>query len=213
EFALLVDKDTLSEGAEPTQHGNQILVKNIEGKDGNDNPISGLGLIYRFEDDITEADLMFKTLFTDDLYYTLISLGNFDVNKDDLVILDKMDLIFVYKEMPVVPLTFTFEYDKVNENSQVYVFHKIRGEEELSTDWELITPTVGNGTFTAEFNSLSPVVLYADATTLNGYEEPVIPEEPSEPLSPVTGDSDMGYALLIGIIALAGMGIVVKKNY
>ena len=198
QFALLVDKDTLSEGADPAQHGNQVLLKDIYGHDGENNPIKGLGIIYRMEDDITEADLMFKTLFNDDLYYTLISAKDSDVNKDDLEILEKMDPIFITKSAPAVPLTFTFEYDKVNEGSKVFILHDKRQEEESDPDWELITPTVGNGRFTAEFNSLSPVVIYEDDTTLNCYV----------PTSPVTGDGDMNYIIFLGLIALASMGIV-----
>ena len=204
-FALLVDKDTLSQGEEPAQHGNQVLFMDINVNDGANNPIKGLGMIYRLEDDITEADLIFKTLFDNDLYYTMISSDDSGVNKDDLVILDKMNLLIFAKEYPVFPLTVTFEYDKVNENSKVYLLHDKRAEEEASPDWELIIPTVGNGTFIAEFSSFSPVVIYADATTLNGYVDN------STPLSPVTGDGDMNYIIFLGLIVLVSMGIVAKK--
>ena len=205
QLALLVDKSTLSEGVEPVQQGNNIFIKEINGHDGDSNPVSALGLIYNIDFNIADITGMFTSLFVDDLYFNMISQRDPDANKDDLVMLEGMDILYVTKEAPVYPLTFNFEYDKVNENSVIYILHGNRSDSSDGYDWELIIPNVEDGALSVEFNSLSPVVIYADKTTLNGYVAPT-------PLSPVTGDSDMGYALIIGLIALVSMGLVAKKN-
>ena len=200
-FALAVNQDSLGDGAAPAKSGNEILLTGVSGTDGEGNSVLGYNMIYRFDEDVSYSRSLFNSLFTDDLYFTLLTSGNEDVDKDDLELMDKIDVIIPNLDTYTLPLTLTFDYDKVNSNSKVYVFHDKSTEEDSSPDWELIIPTVGNGSFTAEFDSLSPVVLYADATTLNGYV----------PTSPVTGDGYMNYIIFLGLIALASMGIVAKK--
>lgn len=204
-FALAVDKNSLGNEAAPAKSGNDIHLTGVNGTDDEGNTVLGYSMIYRFDEDVSFSRSLFNSLFTDDLYFTLLNSNNQDVDKDDLELMEKMDVIIPNIDTYAMPLTLTFEYDKVNPNSKIYVFHDKSTEEDSSPDWELIIPTVGSGTFTAEFNSLSPVVLYADATTLNGYVDD------STPLSPVTGDGDMNYIIFLGLIALASMGIVAKK--
>ena len=99
------------------------------------------------------------------------------------------------------PVTITFDYPNVNENSKVYIFHLTS-----EIEWETIEATVSNGKVTATFNSLSPVMIYADSSTLGA------PNSEGAPESPETGDGGYLYILVIGILMLGSLSLVLLKQ-
>lgn len=197
-FALVVDRDTLDpNGTEPARAGNEVNCSTIIGKDPSNQDVGLAVYAFIFEDEIGKVDGMFDGLFEQDLFFTLISGEDGDVQKDDLKMMYKMQVLTMGD--PTFPVTVTFTDASINEDSKVFILHD-KGQED--DEWELVPNTPGEGFTVATFTSLSPVVIYADATTLNG----------STPLSPVTGDSDLIYVLIIGLIALVSIGLVARKS-
>jgi len=224
-FDLVVRESTLDpNGVEPTKEGDEIHVAMKDGIDANGNPVALPIIFVRTSETDSTMDNWFSSIIDNDAYYALINESN-DVTKDNLQLLERVEILLLEQEGMAFPIRLTLSNSLINANTVLYPLHNpgndniginpvsYNGVDNEGPNWEIIEYTAGDGEVTLVFDSFSPVALYADRTTLTGYVEPVTPEEPSEPLSPVTGDSDMGYALLIGIIALAGMGIVVKKNY
>ena len=59
------------------------------------------------------------------------------------------------------PLTITFAMKGVTDSTKVQILHY------TGSEWEKISTTVGEGTVTGTFNSLSPVAFVVDKTTLS----------------------------------------------
>lgn len=98
------------------------------------------------------------------------------------------------------PVTITFQVPGVTEDSQVAVIHYTSGA------WENVTPvTLGDGTVTASFDSLSPVgIVMKDVPGTAG----------DEAVSPKTGENSP--AMLAGgiaVLALAAAYVLRKKAY
>lgn len=98
------------------------------------------------------------------------------------------------------PVTITFQVPGVTEDSQVAVIHYTSGA------WENVTPvTLGDGTVTASFDSLSPVgIVMKDVPGTAG----------DEAVSPKTGENSA--AMLAGgiaVLALAAAYVLRKKAY
>ena len=203
-FALVVRENTLDpDGVEPTKEGDEVYVELKDGIDANGNPVELPLMFVRTNGTDSGIDDFFNPIFNDNAYFTLIS-GSNDITLGDLQLLEKLEILVMDQEELAFPIELTISNSLINENTVLYPVHNRRlGQDGPAL--EILDYTPGDGEVTLVFNAFSPTALYADATTLNGYVAPT-------PLSPVTGDSDMGYVLLIGIIALAGMGIVAKKS-
>ena len=201
-FALIVDRDTLDpNGAEPVKAGNEVNCKTVIGKDPSNQDVGLAVYTFILREEVGKIDGMFNGLFEQDLFFTLISGEDSDVQKDDLELMYKMQILPMGD--PQYPVTVTFNDSLFNSNSKIFILHDRNTEED---DWEVVANTPGEGFTVATFNSLSPVAIYADATTLNSRTND------NTPLSPVTGDSDLIYVLIIGLIALGSIGLVARKS-
>ena len=113
---------------------------------------------------------------------------------------------------PVFPLTVTFQVAGVTKDSKVAVLHF----KDDTKAWEVVPSTVGEGTVTAVFNSLSPVAFVVDAKTAaagngTGSTTGTASSGSSTAKSPKTGESNvMTWVLLIGAVAAAGMAVTCK---
>lgn len=97
------------------------------------------------------------------------------------------------------PLTITFNMKGVTANSKVQILHWNGNE----SKWEKIETTVGEGTVTGKFNSLSPVAFVVDKTTLAS----------GTATSPKTSATAAAGVAVLGLVAAAGAFGLKKKEY
>ena len=95
------------------------------------------------------------------------------------------------------PLTITFTMKGVTADSKVQILHY------NGTAWEKIPTTVGDGTVTGTFNSLSPVAFAVDKTTLAS----------GTATSPKTSATAAAGVAVLGLAAAAGAFGLKKKEY
>ena len=196
-FALVVDTSTLSNGGvvppitppgDEEEEDDGIDKWNITGIDKNGNEVSGIAT--GREGSVEGMDHYFREFHDSVLLESMLPSG-----ADNIVLLHAMDIDM--EKGVEFPVTITFDYPNVNENSKVYIFHLTS-----KIEWETIEAVVSNGKVTATFNSLSPVMIYADSSTLGS---PEVPE------SPETGDDGYMY-IIIGMIALGLISIMFIKQ-
>lgn len=216
-IALIVDKDTLTPTAlEPAKSGNEMNYSFLSGIDKNGAKVTAACLKFR---GVHESSDFFNTLLEDGLYYTMINRKDKSVEKANLELIDNMliEVLNASAEYPEYPVNLNITNNDFNKKSKIFVFHTNKPQEGEDPEWEIVTSTAGTDLVIAEFGSLSPVVIYADKTTLGELEEETTPGATTPgattPESPVTGDGATGYALLIGLMALMGMVILGKKEY
>lgn len=115
---------------------------------------------------------------------------------ENLVVADVKDVDIVGDKNAVAfPVTITFEMKGVVPASKVIVLHW------TGSAWEKVDSTVGEGTVTATFNSLSPVAFIVDKTTLS-----------SGTKSPKTSASSTAAVALLGMSALVAVCGLRKKS-
>lgn len=95
----------------------------------------------------------------------------------------------------VFPVTITFKMNGVTKDSVVQILHY------NGSVWEKIATTVGNGTVTGTFDSLSPVAFVVDKTTVGATT------------SPTTSAAAVSSVAVLGLIAAAGAFGLKKKEY
>ena len=123
------------------------------------------------------------------------------VSNDDLVLLKFFDLDVSSELSGGVPLTFTFSCPSVTPTSKIYVLN-------YGEVWAMVDAVAGDGVITASFMHLSPVYIYADASTLAQDEPEPTDSEPA----PVMGDGPISMALIIMLVSLIGMAVIIKKE-
>lgn len=117
---------------------------------------------------------------------------------ENLVVADVKDVDIVGDKNAVTfPVTITFEMKGVVPTSKVIVLHW----DKTARAWEKVDSTVGEGTVTATFNSLSPVAFIVDKTTLS-----------SGTKSPKTSASSTAAVALLGMSALVAVCGLRKKS-
>lgn len=108
------------------------------------------------------------------------------------------------------PYTIRFNVPGVTPSSKVFVLHYINGA------WQKETPTLGNGTITVTFDSLSPVAIYVDQETLanvNAGGSGNGSQASDGKVSPKTGAAPvMNVAMIIAVCAAAGMAVSVRRK-
>ena len=114
-------------------------------------------------------------------------IGN-DYN-DKMSVLNVVDVQYTGTAYPV---TVTFNVSGVKSTDKVVVLHK------AASGWEVVKATVGNGTVTATFNSLSPVAFVVDSTATNKK-------------SPDTGNNVMPF-VFVALIASVGAAYAAKRS-
>lgn len=106
------------------------------------------------------------------------------------------------------PVTITFDVKGVHEGTTVTVLH-FNGSE-----WEVIPCTVGEGTVTATFESLSPIAFAIDKATLRVEEEKPETEVETETeteveVQPEPAKSNTGLYIGIAVVVIVAIGVVV----
>lgn len=106
-----------------------------------------------------------------------------------------MDIVTNYE--PGKPVEITFSVEGINEGDNIQVLHFTNGE------WEKVdVSSVGKGTVTAKFTSLSPVAIVKLPATNNGGTD--------GNKAPATG-STAPVAAVLAMICLAGVAVCGKK--
>ena len=101
------------------------------------------------------------------------------------------------------PITITFKVPGVTTASTVYVLHYVNGA------WQKEAATLGNGTVTVTFSSLSPVAIYVDKTTAAAANQGTTGTK-----SPQTGEAPvMAVSLAVAFCAIAGMAVVSRRRH
>lgn len=98
------------------------------------------------------------------------------------------------------PVTISFEMKGVTANSKVQILHY----DVEKKAWEKIDTTVGEGTVTGTFNSLSPVAFAVDKTTLSSGVGST---------SPKTSASAVSVVAVVGLAAVVAVCGLKKKSY
>lgn len=110
------------------------------------------------------------------------ALGN-DYN-ENMMVADIIDV--VVKGDVAFPVTLTFQIKGVTANTKGQILHY------TGKEWEKIPTTMGEGSMTGTFKSLSPVAFVVDKTTLTGGSA-----------SPKTSAQPVAAIALVGILAVA----------
>lgn len=110
------------------------------------------------------------------------------------------------------PVTITFSVSGVTTSSTVYVLHYVNGA------WQRENPTLGTGTVTVTFSSLSPVAIYVDkASAANGASgtgaSGTTGTADTGKTSPKTGEAPvMAVVAIIACCAVTGMAVSVRRK-
>lgn len=121
---------------------------------------------------------------------------------ENLTLLDVKD---VYVKGNVkFPVTLTFSVKGVVSTTKGTILHY------NGTAWEVIDTTMGNGTMTGTFDSLSPVAFVVDKTTLQGAEGSGS-DGSSDTKSPQTAAAYPAAAALIGLSGIAVIAALKKR--
>lgn len=102
------------------------------------------------------------------------------------------------------PVTLTFSVKGVVSTTKGTILHY------KGTAWEVIDTTMGNGTMTGTFDSLSPVAFVVDKTTLQGAEGPGS-DGSSDTKSPQTAAAYPAAAALMGLSGIAVIAALKKR--
>lgn len=96
-------------------------------------------------------------------------------------------------------ITITFTVPGVTASSKVIVLHYTGGK------WQKEAPTMGAGTVTVTFQSLSPVAIYVDSTASAAGKTGVSPKTGSAPVMPIVA--------VVAVIAVAGMAVSTRRKH
>jgi len=96
------------------------------------------------------------------------------------------------------PMAITFNVTGITSSSKVTLLSYVDGA------WVVVPCTVGEGTVTASFNSLTPVAFVVDSSTASAASTSV--------KSPKTGESSFGWIACIAAVAAAGTAAVLYSR-
>ena len=117
--------------------------------------------------------------------------------------------VYLYGDADVkFPITITFDVLGVTSSSKVEVLHY----DTTASKWEVLESSVGEGTITATFNSLSPVAFVVDNQTAAAIDKTnagTTTGSNTSTVSPKTGEGNtMMMVAMFAAIGLAGMTVV-----
>lgn len=121
---------------------------------------------------------------------------------ENLTLLDVKDVSV--KGNVKFPVTLTFNVKGVVSTTKGTILHY------NGTAWEVIDTTMGNGTMTGTFDSLSPVAFVVDKTTLEGAESSGSGDS-SDTKSPQTAAAYPAAAALMGLSGIAVIAALKKR--
>lgn len=119
-----------------------------------------------------------------------------DAFVEGMEVVDAMD-VSVPAGTPM-PVTITFNVPGVGPDTKVAVLHY------NGSAWEVIKSTVGDGTITATFTSLSPVAFVVDKNTATGTTSTTTSSSSSS-VSPKTGENT-GMLVSAAVVAVLALG-------
>lgn len=132
-----------------------------------------------------------------------------DKYKEGMTVVDLKDVYLYGDATAKFPLTITFDMLGVTSSSIVEVLHF----DTTAGKWEVLESSVGEGTVTATFNSLSPVAFVVDNQTAAAIDKAntnTAAGSNTSTVSPKTGESNtMMMVAMFAAIGLAGMTVVV----
>ena len=103
------------------------------------------------------------------------------------------------------PVTISFKVPGVTADSTVYVLHYVNGA------WQKENTTLGAGTVTVTFSSLSPVAIYVDKASAAGTTGSA---SGTTATSPKTGEAPVAaVAAIIACAAIAGMAVSTRRRH
>lgn len=123
-------------------------------------------------------------------------------SEENLTLLDVKDVSVIGNVK--FPVTLTFNVKGVVNTTKGTILHY------NGTAWEVIDTTMGNGTMTGTFDSLSPVAFVVDKTTLQGAEGSGS-DGSSDTKSPQTAAAYPAAAALMGLSGIAVIAVLKKR--
>lgn len=163
----------------------------VYAKDADGNEIEGLMITSEIPEQYIEAENQIKsqTGFAEIVEALQLKELIGAKSTDDIVLIDLKDVSV--PEHTKFPVTISFEVQGVTEKTRGVILHYNK------TQWETVPTTMGEGTMTGVFESLSPVAFVIDRTTVepaSNDEESTVSKTDGE--NPKTGETSH-----IGIIA------------
>lgn len=165
--------------AAPSPSGSDFVVGGISNAvDADGNDVSGFLEVTELPDEYAEAAAQLRTA------EGLQAAMGVDYN-ENMIVLDIVEARVVGDASQVkFPVTLTFQVNGVTASTRGTILHYTGNE------WEKIPTTMGEGTMTGTFDSLSPVAFVVDKTTLTGGT-----------VSPKTSAQSAAAVALLGLLA------------
>lgn len=165
--------------AAPSPSGSDFVVGGISNAvDADGNDVSGFLEVTELPDEYAEAAAQLRTA------EGLQAAMGADYN-ENMIVLDIVEARVVGDASQVkFPVTITFQVNGVTASTRGTILHY------TGSEWEKIPTTMGEGTMTGTFASLSPVAFVVDKTTLTGGT-----------VSPKTSAQSAAAVALLGLLA------------
>lgn len=165
--------------AAPSPSGSDFVVGGISNAvDADGNDISGFLEVTELPDEYADAAAQIRTA------EGLQAAMGADYN-ENMIVLDIVEARVVGDASQVkFPVTITFQVNGVTASTRGTILHY------TGSEWEKIPTTMGEGTMTGTFDSLSPVAFVVDKTTLTGGT-----------VSPKTSAQSAAAVALLGLLA------------
>ena len=160
--------------------------------DGND-----VEIVVDYIVDAASAGAAFVTIEQTDTAYNLVKATYPGIAPENVRMISLMD-VYIKGDASLIkfPITLTFEVNSVESTTKAYVIHF------EDNDWVILDSVAGDGTVSAEFDSLSPVSIFVDSSTLGVTDE----------TAPNTGDSMLIYVMIIGMVACIGLICIYRRK-
>lgn len=165
--------------AAPSPSGSDFVVGGISNAvDADGNDVSGFLEVTELPDEYADAAAQLRTA------EGLQAAMGADYN-ENMIVLDIVEARVVGDASQVkFPVTITFQVNGVTASTRGTILHY------TGSEWEKIPTTMGEGTMTGTFASLSPVAFVVDKTTLTGGT-----------VSPKTSAQSAAAVALLGLLA------------
>ena len=165
--------------AAPSPSGSDFVVGGISNAvDADGNDVSGFLEVTELPDEYADVAAQLRTA------EGLQAAMGADYN-ENMIVLDIVEARVVGDASQVkFPVTITFQVNGVTASTRGTILHY------TGSEWEKIPTTMGEGTMTGTFDSLSPVAFVVDKTTLTGGT-----------VSPKTSAQSAAAVALLGLLA------------
>ncbi|NLY82503.1 MAG: hypothetical protein GX078_06975 [Clostridiales bacterium] len=171
----------------------QLGTPNVKAVDADGNAVE---VVVEYVKDAAAAGPEYVAIKDTDEAFDLIKVKHPTITKADLRMISLMNVYVKNGEADIKwPLTLTFEVSSIGKTSKAFVLHF-----ENQENWVVLDSVVGDGVVKAEFDSLSPVAIFADSSLINTEE------------APKTGEGYMMYIIILAMVAgTSFLGVSLKK--